>query len=117
MYQFNDFPFEVILKWQETKGSCRARNEAIDLCTGDYIIFGDDDIRIPNDYVENHLRFLQTYKASACNGLDVRADNETQDLNDLSLKLNKMGKERYATGVSLFFNNANNCVKRDYVKN
>jgi GT2 family glycosyltransferase len=115
LYQFSDFPFEIILKWQETKGSCRARNEAIDLCTGDYLIFGDDDIRIPKDYIENHLRFLQTYNASACNGLDVRADNETQNLDVLYTKLNHMGKDRYTSGVSLFFNNANNCVKREYV--
>jgi glycosyltransferase involved in cell wall biosynthesis len=53
---------------QITQGSCRARNEAIALCV-DYIVFGDDDIRIPPDFIENHIRLLQTYNASACNGL------------------------------------------------
>jgi glycosyltransferase involved in cell wall biosynthesis len=115
LYDFKEFPFEIIVKWQETKGSCRARNEAIELCTGDYIVFGDDDIRIPPEYIENHIRFLQTYKASACNGLDVRADNESQNLDDLNAKLAAMGKERYLTGVTQVFNNANNCVKREWI--
>ena len=53
LYNSSNYPFEVIFKWQTTKGSCRARNEAIDLCTGDYIVFGDDDIRIRPDFIEN----------------------------------------------------------------
>lgn len=115
LYNFKDFPFEIIVKWQESKGSCRARNEAIELCTSDYIVFGDDDIRIPPNYIENHIRFLQTYNANACNGLDVRADNESQTLDDLHAKLQGMGSSRYLTGVTQVFNNANNCVKRVYV--
>jgi glycosyltransferase involved in cell wall biosynthesis len=115
LYDFKDVPFEVIVKWQETKGSCRARNEAIELCTGDYIIFGDDDIRIPPNYIENHIRFLQTYNADACNGLDIRADHEAQNLGDLNAKLAAMGRIQYLCGVAQVFNNANNCVKREYV--
>ncbi len=115
LYNSINFPFEVIVKWQETKGSCRARNEAIQLCTGDYIVFGDDDIRIPSNYIENHISFIQTYKVDACNGLDVRADNQNQNLNDLSHKLTNMGKYRYLSGVAQIFNNANNCVKREFV--
>src|SRR5690606_4788191 len=70
LYQPENYPFEVRFHWQTTKGSCRARNEAILRCTGDYIVFGDDDIRIPSNFIENHIRLLQTYKAGACNGLD-----------------------------------------------
>ena len=84
------YPFDLIIKWQESKGSCRARNEAIAFCTGDYIVFGDDDIRIPADFIENHIRLLQTYNAGACNGLDMEADFYTQDLNDLKNKVSKL---------------------------
>jgi hypothetical protein len=45
------YPFELIVKWQTSKGSCRARNEAIAMCTGEYIVFGDDDIRIPPNFI------------------------------------------------------------------
>lgn len=115
LYNPVDYPFELMVRWQETKGSCRARNEAIELCTGDYVIFGDDDIRLPADYVQNHIRFLQTYDAGACNGLDIRADHQKQDLDDLKHKLDNYGFGRYLSGVAQIYNNANNCVKKQYV--
>lgn len=115
-YNNDDFPFDVKVKWQETKGSCRARNEAIELCTGDYIIFADDDIRIQEDFVENHIKLLQTYKAAACNGLDIMAENVHQDLNDLRNRLELLGEERWKVGISPMFSNANSCVSRSYVE-
>jgi glycosyltransferase involved in cell wall biosynthesis len=115
LYKAKKYPFELILKWQTTKGSCRARNEAIQFCTGDYLVFGDDDIRVPSNYIENHLRFLQTYNAGACNGLDIRADHQKQDLHDLQKKLDNYGNNRFLTGATQLFNNANNCVKREFV--
>ena len=115
-YRNEDFPFDVVVKWQTSKGSCRARNEAIDLCTGDYIIFADDDVRIQDDFVENHLRLLQTYNAKACNGLDIMADHVKQDLSDLEHKLAKIENRRWYVGVSSMFSNANSCVHRDLVK-
>ena len=114
-YEQKQYPFELIIKWQETKGSCRARNEAIAFCTGDYIVFGDDDVRIPADFIENHIRFLQTYKAGACNGLDIRADHHAQDLNDLKEKLAKLESRRFLVGNAQMFSNANSCVKKEYV--
>lgn len=116
LYHEKKYPFELIIKWQETKGSCRARNEAIALCTGDYIVFGDDDIRFKPDFIENHLKILQTYKAFACNGLDVRADNQQQELPDLDLKLEKLKKGRWKAGTAQIFSNANSCVKTEYVR-
>lgn len=116
LYQVKKYPFELIVRWQETKGSCRARNEAIALSIGDYIVFGDDDIRIPADFIENHIRLLQTYNAGACNGLDIRATNHTQNLNDLENKLNQLGDSRWRVGVTASFSNANSCVKKEYVE-
>lgn len=116
IYNSKDFPFELIVKWQVTKGSCRARNEAIELCTGDYIVFGDDDIRIEPDFIKNHIKILQTYKTSACNGLDIRADDQQQNLANLEDKLKKLGDKRWRVGVSQNFSNANSCVKTEYVR-
>lgn len=116
LYQTQSFPFELIVKWQETKGSCRARNEAIELSTGEYIVFGDDDIRVFPDFIENHIKLLQTYKAGACNGLDIQADNQEQNLSDLEKKLEKAGKSRWKVGATSNFNNANSCVKAEYVR-
>ncbi len=114
-YKQEDFNFKVKVYWQESKGSCRARNEAIAECTGDYIIFADDDVRILPDFVENHIRLLQTYKADACNGLDIMATHMKQDQTDLLERLEQMGEKRWQVGVSHMFSNANSCVKREQV--
>ncbi|MBJ7880566.1 glycosyltransferase family 2 protein [Gelidibacter salicanalis] len=115
LYNPNNFPFEVQFVWQTTKGSCRARNQAIDLCKGDYIIFGDDDLRLPPNFIKNHIRLLQTYDADACNGLDVRADHQEQTLVDLYDKLKAYNNLQKKVGAALTFNNANTCVKRTCV--
>ena len=115
-YKKEDFPFDVVVKWQTSKGSCRARNEAIDLCTGDYIIFADDDVRIQPNFVENHIRLLQTYKVAACNGLDIMAEHIHQNLTDLEKRLVKIENTRWRVGVSPMFSNANSCVRRDVVE-
>ena len=115
LYNPKNYPFEVQFHWQSTKGSCRARNEAINLCTGDYIVFGDDDIRIQPNFIENHIKLLQTYNAGACNGLDIRADNQQQNLEDLNQKLEALGSNRWFVGISPSFSNANSCVKRSHV--
>lgn len=115
-YNKDNFRFDIKVKWQTTKGSCRARNEAINMCTGDYIIFADDDIRILPDFVENHIRLLQTYNASACNGLDIMADNVNENLEDLKHKLFELKDTRWKVGVSHMFSNANSCVKRTVVE-
>ncbi|AZQ45190.1 glycosyltransferase [Nonlabens ponticola] len=109
-------PFELIVEWQTTKGSCRARNEALEHVTSDYVIFGDDDIKIQPQFVENHLRFLQTYKADACNGSDIMADHAQQDLSDLAKKVGQLDKSFFRTGVSQSFNNANSCVRREWIE-
>jgi glycosyltransferase involved in cell wall biosynthesis len=112
VYNLPNLPFELVIKYQTTKGSCRARNEALEVIDTDYVIFGDDDICIPNDFVENHIRFLQTYNVDACNGLDIRADHEKQSLKDLWPKLEAMKESRWNVKVSLNYSNANSCVSR-----
>lgn len=116
LYQPKDYPFELLVLWQTTKGSCRARNEAIELCTSDYIIFGDDDIRFFPDFIENHIKLLQAYNAVACNGLDIRADHQQQNLEDLQNKINQLGAKRWKVGASNNFSNANSCVRREFVQ-
>lgn len=115
LYNPANYPFELTVKWQTSKGSCRARNEAIAVCTGEYIVFGDDDIRILPDFIENHVRMLQTYNAGGCNGLDIMATAPTQDLTDLRRRLDELGDRRWFAGSVQMFSNANSCVKKIYV--
>ena len=115
LYDSRNYDFELTIIWQQSNGSCRARNEAIEVCNGEYIVFGDDDIRILPDFIENHIRFLQTYNAGGCNGLDIMASNPSQDLEDLKQRLDKLGAKRWYSGSALMFSNANSCVKKQYV--
>ena len=116
IYQRADFPFELIVRWQKSSGSCRARNEAIALCRSDYIVFADDDTRILPGFIENHLRFLQTYNIDACTGLDIQASYHKQNLDDLREILRKRGSKVLSAGAAQTFNNANSIVKRSKVK-
>lgn len=116
IYDQDKFEFELIIKWQESKGSCRARNEAIAFCNGDYIIFADDDTRILPDFVENHIRFLQTYKVEACNGLDISAPFYEDGLDELRELYSKANKSQLKAGAALSFSNANSCVSSAFVK-
>ena len=111
-----ELPFDFILIWQISEGSCRARNEALVHCDGDFVIFGDDDIRIPPDFVENHLRFLITYNADGCNGRDIRAKHHTNNLSDLQSYLSESGLSEQKSGVAQQFSNANSCVKMNWVR-
>lgn len=115
LYDPANYSFRLDIIWQKSKGSCRARNEAIAICGGDYIIFGDDDIRLKTDFVENHIRFLQTYGVGAANGLDIRADHHTDGLDMLEDKLKQRKDKRYLAGAAHLMSNSNACVRRDYV--
>jgi glycosyltransferase involved in cell wall biosynthesis len=110
LYDPAQYPFEVQFHWQQTKGSCRARNEAIGRCSGDYIIFGDDDIRLQPDFIENHIRFLQTYGVEAAAGLDIRAGHHTDGPEALPPKLSKLGAARWRSGAAMTMSNSNACV-------
>lgn len=107
-------PLRVI--WQRSLGSCRARNEAIRLASGDYVVFGDDDTRILPDFLENHVRLLETYGAQAANGLDVRAGHVHEGPRDLEKKLAALELREGPVGVESKFNNANGCVRREWVE-
>lgn len=116
IYQSIDTAYQLTVIWQTSKGSCRARNEAIEACVGDYIIFGDDDIRVPPDFVENHIRTLQTYGADAANGLDIRAKAPDDDLDNLYNYLSDYDKSFFRVGAAQSFSNANSCVKIEWVR-
>lgn len=115
LYDQRNYSFELKVIWQQSKGSCRARNEAITVCNGEYIVFGDDDIRVGPYFIENHLRFIQTYHAGGCNGLDIMAANPNQDLTDLQQRLDALGERRWVAGSTQMFSNANSCVKKIHV--
>lgn len=116
LYNPSVYPFKLDVIWQTSKGSCRGRNEGINRCTSDYIIFGDDDLRLPPEFIANHLRFVQTHNLIGGTGLDIMADNPKQNLQDLAEKEKSYGRNRWRSGVSQYMSNSNAIVRRDWVE-
>ncbi len=114
IYSKNDYPFDLRVVWQEEKGSCRQRNVGIAISRGDYILFGDDDLRLPPEFIANHVRFLQTRKVDAATGLDIRAGNHLENLSDLARR-EKTYPNRWLSGVSMYMSNSNAIVARQKV--
>ncbi|MGH2665094.1 glycosyltransferase family 2 protein [Flavobacterium sp.] len=57
--------------FQEEKALWRARNEAIQSAKGDYILLYDDDSLIKEDWIEEHLKTLDYFKADLSSGVSI----------------------------------------------
>src|SRR5690606_14372646 len=66
-YQHFQLPSRVIR--QEEKALWLARNTAIEEAQGDLIALSEDDVRIPNNWISNHLRCLDFFKAQVSAGV------------------------------------------------
>lgn len=63
--------WEVKLKFwhQKEKALWKARNEAIRMAKGKYILMSEDDIRIPENFIYDHLKALDFFAADASCGV------------------------------------------------
>ncbi len=55
--------------FQEEKALWKARNEAIKAAKGTYILMSEDDIRIPENLIEQHLKTIDFFKADVSCGV------------------------------------------------
>lgn len=75
--QTDDFQEEFYKGWnlnlnywyQEEKALWKARNEAIKSAKGTYILMSEDDIRIPENLIEQHLKTIDFFKADVSCGV------------------------------------------------
>ncbi|MDN5205384.1 glycosyltransferase family A protein [Fulvivirgaceae bacterium BMA10] len=67
--QFDQLPLKLI--FQDQKGQWLARNRAIQMSEGDYILMFDDDSRIDPDWVTEHLKALEYFKADISAGVSL----------------------------------------------
>jgi glycosyltransferase involved in cell wall biosynthesis len=63
---FNDLPIRMIN--QESAGQCSSRNAGLQVAEGEHILFLDDDDEIEPTLIEQHLRNLRCFQASASCG-------------------------------------------------
>lgn len=53
---------------RDEPGQCSSRNEGLRRATGEWILFLDDDVEIPDDFVARHLETVGRFKADASSG-------------------------------------------------
>jgi len=69
--EFADLPLQVF--YRDQPGQCSSRNAALQIATGEYILFLDDDSEVPENLIENHLKSLQFFRADASSGVAEEA--------------------------------------------
>jgi Glycosyl transferase family 2 len=69
--EFSDLPLQVF--YRDQPGQCSSRNAALQIATGEYILFLDDDSEVPENLIENHLKSLRFFRADASSGVAEEA--------------------------------------------
>lgn len=61
------FPFPLHYAYEGTKGLSYARNTALQVSTGDILLFTDDDVRVPSDWIDGMTKPIRSggYDAAA----------------------------------------------------
>lgn len=66
---YNGWNLDIKFSYQEEKALWKARNEAIKSAKGSFILMSEDDIRIPENLIENHLKALDFFGADVSCGV------------------------------------------------
>lgn len=68
---YSDFQLDLQVVHQEERALWLARNTAIKQSQGDYILLFDDDSRVDADWISNHLKCLDYFKADISSGISI----------------------------------------------
>src|SRR5690606_11998875 len=68
---YKGWNFNLNYWYQEEKALWKARNDAIKSAKGDYILLYDDDSLVENDWIVQHLKALDYFKADLSSGVSI----------------------------------------------
>lgn len=68
---YKGWKFDLKFWFQEEKALWKARNEAIKSSQGDYILLYDDDSLVEPDWIAEHLKTLDFFKADLSSGVSI----------------------------------------------
>jgi len=68
---YKGYNLDLHAEYQKEKALWLARNNAITKSKGDYILLFDDDSRIENDWITQHLKTLDYFKADISSGVSI----------------------------------------------
>lgn len=66
---YNQWNLDVKFWYQQEKALWKARNEAIKLAKGEFILMSEDDIRIPENLIADHLKAIDFFNADVSCGV------------------------------------------------
>lgn len=70
---YKNFNLDIQLVQQTERALWLARNHAIKISKGEYILLFDDDSRVEPDWISNHLKCLDFFKADISSGVSISA--------------------------------------------
>lgn len=68
---YKGWNFSLRFWYQEEKALWRARNEAIQVAKGAYVLLYDDDSRVDEDWIEQHIKTLDFFNADLSSGVSI----------------------------------------------
>ena len=68
---YKNFNLEIQLVQQTERALWLARNHAIEISKGDFILLFDDDSRVERDWITNHLKCLDFFNADISSGVSL----------------------------------------------
>jgi len=74
---YDDFQLDIHVVHQEEKALWLARNRAIKMAKGDYILLFDDDSRVDKNWIREHLKALDFFKADLSSGVSISEVGDT----------------------------------------
>lgn len=74
---YSDFQLNLTLVFQKGKGQWLARNEAIRKSKGDFLLFFDDDSRVEEDWISQHIKGIDFFKADISAGVSISKVGDT----------------------------------------
>lgn len=68
---YSGFNLKINLIYQKEKALWLARNRAIESTNAEYLLFFDDDSRVDPNWIENHLKAIDFFKADISSGVSI----------------------------------------------
>lgn len=66
---YNKYALNIRLLKQEEKALWKARNEAIKTASSEWILLTEDDVRLPANWISNHIKCLDYFQADISTGV------------------------------------------------
>jgi glycosyltransferase involved in cell wall biosynthesis len=80
--QNDSWPFRIIHKFIHKTGACNARNIALNEVKSSWVFLADDDIRIPNNFIDGCFYFIEKYNSNVFT-VSCLKENESEQITDV----------------------------------